>query len=89
MFTVISLGLSIALIVIGLLAMAYFSVINIYNGKHNMEQIVIVLVPLLIFIISYLLMGTLAEAGILTMLISIGIMVISILFTGIRSNLNF
>lgn len=85
MYVAISLGLTIALIVIGLLAMSYFGIINIYNGKHEWSQVGTFFIPILVFALSYAFMGTLAEAGMLTMLVAIASMVLFILVSGARS----
>lgn len=85
MSVAISLGVMIALIVIGILGMSIFGIINIYNGKHDLAQVATFFVPFLVFIIAYSVMGSLTEAGMLTMLLALATMVIFILISGARS----
>ena len=88
MMVPIALGLTIALIVIGLLAMSYFGIVNIYSGKHDLPKIITYFVPVLVFAISYLFMDTLTEAAMVTMLVAIASMVLFIALSGARSTLN-
>ncbi|MEX0929701.1 MAG: hypothetical protein WD266_00635 [Balneolales bacterium] len=85
MSVAISMGLMIALIAIGILGMSYFGIVNIYNGKHELAQIATFFVPFLIFIVAYLAMGSLTEAGLLTMLVALATMVLFIFVSGVRS----
>ncbi|MEX0686151.1 MAG: hypothetical protein WD267_05560 [Balneolales bacterium] len=81
----ITLGVTIALIAIGVLAMSYFGIVNIFNGKHEWTKIITYFVPVLIFGIAYLVMGTLTEAAMVTMLVALASMVLFILISGARS----
>ncbi|MEX0773909.1 MAG: hypothetical protein WD038_12120 [Balneolales bacterium] len=85
MSVAISLGFMIALVVIGILAMSIFGIINIYNGKHEWAQVGTFFVPALVFVIAYAFMGTLTEAGMLTMLVAIAAMVLFVAISGVRS----
>ena len=46
-------------------------------------------VPVLIFVASFAILGTFAQAGVATMIFMISIMLLSILVTGTRGTFNF
>ncbi|MEX0779353.1 MAG: hypothetical protein WD491_03100 [Balneolales bacterium] len=87
MSVALGLGLMIALLVIGILGMSVFGIINIANGKHEWAQIGTFLIPALVFVVSYFVLGSLTEAGMVTMLLALATMVLFIVISGARSTL--
>jgi hypothetical protein len=76
------LGISILLIVI-------FGTKNVVTGKHELSKIAVVVTPFVIFGITYGVTGQLTESGLITLLVLIGLMVLMVLFGGIRGSFKF
>lgn len=80
----LAIGLTLALIAIGVLGIAFSGIRNVINGKSELKKVSIMLVPVAIFGISFAIMGSVAQAGVATMIFMIGAMVLGILVTGTR-----
>lgn len=82
-----------ALIGLGILTMIISGVKSATQGKQDPKRILIMAVPFIVFGISYFaVQGTddpFATAGVLTMGIMLGIMVVGVLFTGLRGTFKF
>ncbi|MEX0680163.1 MAG: hypothetical protein WD097_02185 [Balneolales bacterium] len=89
MYVPIAIGVMLTLVGIGLLSMVGFGIKNIIQGKQELIKIAIYLVPVLIFAITYLIMGIFTEAAILTMLLTMGLLAVMLIITGIRTTLKF
>jgi hypothetical protein len=85
----IILGFTLAVILVCIVVMAIYGSINIVNGKHEWQKIAAILVPFLVFGISMAIRGDSAEAGILTTMTMMGILLIFILFSGLRKTFKF
>ena len=85
----LAVGLALALIGIGVLGMLVSGVRAIIDGRSEFKKVSIMAVPVVVFVISYLTMGTFDQAGIATLVLMIGLMVISIVLTGTRGTFKF
>ena len=77
------------LIGLGILSMIISGIKSLAQGKQDVKRIVIMAVPFVIFGISYAVMGDIAKAGVLTTMSMMGIMVVSVLVTGLRGTFKF
>lgn len=89
MYVPIAIGLMLALVAIGLASMIGFGIKNIVQGKQELSKILVYLVPILIFLISYLIAGAVTDAAILTMLITMGLLAVMLIITGLRTTFKF
>ena len=89
MYVPIAIGLMLALVAIGLLSMIGFGVKNIVQGKQDVIKILIYLVPAVIFGISYLVSGAFTDAAMLTMLITMAVLAVMLVITGLRTTFKF
>ncbi len=80
---------AIGLIIIGVLAMAGSGIKSLSQGKQDVKRIAIMAVPFIIFGITYAVLRDIPEAGVLTTIVMMGIMVVSVLFTGLRGTFKF
>lgn len=80
----ISLAISIGMMLIGGLAMLAYSIRNITSGKHDLTKVGVMLVPAVIFGVSYGVMGDATEAGLVTMMLMMGLMALFIAYSGLR-----
>ncbi|MDX1640960.1 MAG: hypothetical protein R3220_04655 [Balneolaceae bacterium] len=85
----IAIGLALGLIIIGVIGIFISGIRNVMNGKSDFKKLAIMGVPVLIFGVSFALMGTFVQAGVATMIFMIALMILSILVTGTRGTLNF
>ncbi len=77
------------LIGLGILSMIISGIKSLAQGKQEIKRIVIMAVPFVIFGISYAVLGDVAKAGVLTTMSMMGIMVISVVVTGLRGTFKF
>lgn len=84
MINSLAIGLALGLIGIGIVAIAIAGIRNIANGKSELKKVSVMLVPVVIFGISYAALGTLNQAGVATMIFMLGAMALGIVFTGTR-----
>jgi hypothetical protein len=89
MYVPIAIGLMLALVVIGVASMIGFGIKNIVQGKQDATKILVYLVPAVIFGISYLLSGGVTDAAILTMLITMALLAVMLIITGLRTTFKF
>ncbi|MGM0589951.1 MAG: hypothetical protein ACQETE_16155 [Bacteroidota bacterium] len=87
--TTIAIGAVLALIVLGMLITVVTGIRNVINGKFDAKKIGSILVPFVVFGVSYGILGTFIDAGIATMLVMIGLMLLSIALTGMRTTFKF
>lgn len=80
---------AIGLIVFGVLAMAGSGIKSLSQGKQDVKRIAIMAVPFIIFGITYAILRDIPEAGVLTTIAMMVIMVVSVLFTGLRGTFKF
>lgn len=81
----IAVGGAIALIVLGVLSMIVAGFRALAQGKQDFKRIGLMAVPFVVFGVSYAVLGSdVAKAGVMTTLVMMGIMVGSIVITGLR-----
>lgn len=80
----ISLAVLIGMLLLAILSMSLFSIRSIISGKHDMQKVVIMFVPFLIFGGTYVSMGDATEAGLVTMLVLMAAMALFIGYSGVR-----
>lgn len=85
----IALTGGLVLLGISLLLIAVFGIKNIVSGKHELSKIAVVITPFAIFGITYGVTGQLTESALITLLTLIGLMLVLILFGGVRSSFKF
>jgi hypothetical protein len=85
----IALTGGLVLLGISLLLIAVFGIKNIASGKHELSKIAVVVTPFIIFGIAYGVTGQLTESALFTLLTLIGLMLLLILFGGVRSSFKF
>ena len=81
---VIAIYIVLGLMGLGLLAMLLFGVRSLAYGKVNPLTMGIVCVPVLILVVLGFVMPTWAEAGIMTILITLGLAVLALFVTGLK-----
>lgn len=89
MINSVAIGIALALIGIGVVGIIVSGIRNVINGKSEIKKVTVMLVPVLIFAGSYVAMGTFEQAGVLTMVVMILLMVVGILVTGTRGTFKF
>lgn len=85
----IAIGLALALILFGVIGMAFSGVKNVINGKSEIKKVGVMLIPVIIFGVSYAALGTFNQAGVTTMLIMMLAMALGIVVTGTRGTFKF
>ena len=80
---------AVGLIIIGVLAMAVSGIKSLSQGKQDVKRIAIMAVAFIIFGITYAVLGDIAKAGVSTTMAMMVIMVVSVLFTGLRGTFKF
>ena len=89
MISNLAIGLTLGLILIGVVAIFASGIKNLIQGKSDVKRIIVMVVPVIIFGASFALFGTFAQAGVATMVFMMGVMILSILVTGTRGTFNF
>ena len=89
MYVPIAIGLMLALVAIGVASMIGFGIKNVVHGKQELTKIGVFLVPALIFLIAYLVTGGVTDAAILTMLITMALLAVMLIVTGLRTTFKF
>ena len=84
----IALAVAVAIVAIGIVGMVAFGIRNLVTGKHELSKVLAYIVPLLIFIISYFSTGSFTDAGLWTMVISMGVLAVLIVISGVKSTFN-
>lgn len=85
----VALMIMLAMIGTGILIMLMFGVKNLINGKHEVQKIITMIVPFALFGVTYAVMGDGAAAAMATMMIMVGMLILFILVSGLRSTFNF
>ena len=81
---VIAIYIVLGLMGLGLLAMLVFGARSVAFGKVNPVTMGIVCVPIVILIVLGFVMDSWAEAGIMTILITLGLTILALLVTGLK-----
>ncbi len=77
------------LIGLGVVSMIVSGIKSLAQGKQDVKRIVIMAVPFIIFGVAYGVLGDIPKAGVLTTMTMMGIMVVSVVFTGLRGTFKF
>ena len=85
----LAIGLTLGLILIGIIGILISGVRNIINGKSEFKRVTVMLVPVVVFGISYATMGTMDQAGVATVVFMVSVMMIAIFVTGTRGTIKF
>ena len=85
----LAIGLVFGLIGIGVIGILVSGVRNVINGKSDIKRVAVMGVPVAIFVISYFTLGSANQAGVATMMIMMGVMILGILVTGTRGTFKF
>tara|TARA_R110002049_G_scaffold52848_2_gene147405 strand:+ start:161 stop:427 length:267 start_codon:yes stop_codon:yes gene_type:complete len=86
---VISVGLAIGLIVLGVIGIIVSGIKSLTNGKQDFKRIGMMAVPFVVFGISYAIFGDVPQAGVFTSVFMLGAMVLTIILTGMRGTFKF
>jgi hypothetical protein len=89
MVDTIAVGLVLGLMGIGVIGIAISGIRNVINGKSEFKRVTVMLVPVLVFVGSYLTLGTFDQAGMATLVFMMGIMALGIMITGTRGTFKF
>lgn len=89
MVDTLAVGLVLGLIAIGVVGIVVSGIRNIMNGKSEFKRVTVMLVPVVIFAVTYGISGSVDQAGVATMVIMIAFMMLSILVTGTRGTFKF
>ena len=81
---ILAVYIVITLMGLGLLAMVLFGVRSVMFGKVNLVSMAIFAVPVLLLLILRLMVDTWAQAGIWTILLTLGAALIALLVTGVK-----
>ena len=77
------------LIGLGILAMIASGVRGITQEKQDFKRIALITTPFIIFVISYVALNDVTKAGVFTTIAMMLVMIISIMFTGLRGTFKF
>lgn len=86
---VISVGLGIGLIVLGIVGIIFSGIKSMINGKQDFKRIGMMAIPFVVFGISYAVFGDVAQAGVFTAVFMLGVMALTIILTGMRGTFKF
>lgn len=81
---VICMYAALGLVGLGILAIALFSARNLAYGKVEPIKIVTMAIPVVVLVALGFIMPTWAQAGILTLIIMMGLALLALLYTGVR-----
>lgn len=88
MIPTIGIGLGLALIGLGVLGILYSGIQSLIKGKVEFKKVGTMLIPFVVFGISYGVFGDITEAGVATMIFMMATMILLIFLTGLRGTLN-
>lgn len=85
----ISVGLAMGLIVLGVLGMLGSGISSMFQGKQDFKRTAMTAVPFIVFGVSFLVFSEATKAGVFTAVFMLGIMALTIMFTGLRGVFKF
>ncbi|MDR9416180.1 MAG: hypothetical protein RI564_07845 [Gracilimonas sp.] len=85
----ISVGLAFGLIVLGVIGIIGAGIKSLINGKQDFKRIAMMVIPFVVFGVSYAVFGEIPKAGVFTAVFMLGAMVITIVLTGMRGTFKF
>ena len=74
---------------LGILSMVVSGIKGLVQGKQDFKRIALISTPIIIFVVSYLALNDVTKAGVMTTMGMMAIMVVSIVFTGLRGTFKF
>lgn len=77
------------LIGLGVVSMFVSGIKSLMQGKQDLKRIVIMAVPFIIFGVAFGVLGDIPKAGVLTTMAMMGVMVVSVVITGLRGTFKF
>jgi len=88
MVETIAIGLGLGLIVIGVIFALIAGVRNVAQGRASLKKVSVMIVPLVIFGISYVIVDSIDRAAMLTLVIMMSLMALAIVISSTRRTLN-
>ncbi|NBC27061.1 MAG: hypothetical protein GVY08_09385 [Bacteroidetes bacterium] len=88
MVDTIAIGLGLGLIVIGALTAIGYGLRNVSQGRASLKKVSVMLVPFIIFGVSYAVMGGFDTAAMLTLVIMMSLMILSIVISSTKRTFN-
>ncbi len=88
MVETIAIGLGLGLIVIGVLLALAAGIRNVSQGRANIKKVSVMIVPLIIFGISYAIMGGVDTAAMLTLVVMMSLMALAIVISSTKRTFN-
>lgn len=88
MVTNIAIGLGLGLIGIGVILALIAGVRNVMDGRSDLKRVGMMGVPVAVFVISYFSFGNFNQAGVATLLVMMGFMILGILISSTRRTFN-
>ena len=74
---------------LGILSMIVSGIKGLVQGKQDFKRIALISTPIIIFAVSFLALNDVTKAGVMTTMGMLAIMVVSIVFTGLRGTFKF
>jgi hypothetical protein len=74
---------------LGILSMVVSGIKGLVQGKQDFKRIALISTPIIIFAVSYVAFNDVTKAGVMTTMGMMAIMVVSIVFTGLRGTFKF
>jgi len=88
MTVTVGLWLAFGLVILGVLGILISGIRSIIQGKQDLRKIITMIIPFVVFAITYGIYSDIAKAGISTMVIMMGLMVLGIVLSGLRGTFN-
>lgn len=88
MVVTVALGLALGLIGLGILGILISGIQSIIKGKQDFKKILTMLVPFVVFAVTYGIFSDATQAGVATMLFMLAAMALLIVLTGLRGVFN-
>lgn len=88
MYAIIGIYIALGLLALGILAMLVSGIRGMINGEQELKKYLVGLLPFVIYAVSYAINGDVMRAGIATLLILLGLMVVAIVLTGLKTTFN-
>lgn len=86
---VISVGLAVGLMVLGVVAMLGAGIKSFTQGKQDYKKIGMMAIPFVVFGISYVVLSDIPKAAVFTAIFMMGAMILTIMLTGLRGTFKF
>lgn len=84
----IAIGLTLLMILVAIGAVIFAGARNIQNGKSEPKKLGILSIPFVIFLLSWVITGDSQQAGVVTMIVMMVLMIVTISYTGLKGTFN-